>query len=155
MVLCFLAFSKSSKKQRSNVMIFAYGTWFCLSHMFGFRPNRKNHKRRVDSLRIVSQLRSTLALEAAAMAFMNNAVFYLICSAWLCCTVSAFGRHAAQYGLFQMPPSFARDGVHMYPSLHPAHNASDLKHLEPDRTKQLYYSQEGHRRGYSLLIGQL
>ncbi|KAJ5259215.1 hypothetical protein N7478_012196 [Penicillium angulare] len=61
-------------------------------------------------------------------------------------TVSAFsGRHSAHEGLLQIPPSFSYDGVNMYPALHPEHNASDIGHLIPHGTKDLYFSQEGHR----------
>lgn len=66
-------------------------------------------------------------------------------------TTSAMGRHAAQHGLLQMPPAFAHDGINMYPALHPEHNATDLKHLVPENSKQMYFSQEGHRRQYSLV----
>ena len=64
-------------------------------------------------------------------------------------TVFAFsGRHAAHHGLLQIPPSFAHDGVNMYPALHPEHDPDDLRHLIPEDSKELYYSQEGHRREY-------
>ncbi|KAJ5772496.1 hypothetical protein N7520_003025 [Penicillium odoratum] len=60
--------------------------------------------------------------------------------------VSAFsGLHQAHHGLLQIPPSFAHDGVNMYPALHPNHDPSDLRHLIPEDSKELYYSQEGHR----------
>jgi hypothetical protein len=63
--------------------------------------------------------------------------------------VSAFsGLHQAHHGLLQIPPSFAHDGVNMYPALHPNHDPSDLRHLIPEDSKELYYSQEGHRREY-------
>ncbi|KJK66709.1 hypothetical protein P875_00127970 [Aspergillus parasiticus SU-1] len=61
-------------------------------------------------------------------------------------TVSAFsGRHAAHHGLLQIPPSFAHDDIHMYPALHPEHDPNNLRHLIPEDSKELYYSQEGHR----------
>ncbi|CAI7569729.1 unnamed protein product [Penicillium glandicola] len=69
----------------------------------------------------------------------------LACLAWLT-TVSAFsGRHASHEGLLQIPPSFSRDGINMYPALHPEHDSKDIGHLVPHGSKQLYYSQEGHR----------
>lgn len=49
-----------------------------------------------------------------------------------------------------MSPAFARDGVNMYPALHPDHDPDDLVHLVPEGVKELYYSQEGHRRQYSI-----
>ncbi|QMW46691.1 hypothetical protein G4B11_010146 [Aspergillus flavus] len=69
--------------------------------------------------------------------------------AFLAClsTVSAFsGRHAAHHGLLQIPPSFAHDDIHMYPALHPEHDPNYLRHLTPEDSQDLYYSQEGHRR---------
>jgi hypothetical protein len=74
---------------------------------------------------------------------------YVAPLAWLASAVSAFGRHAAHRGLLQMSPSFAHDGVNLYPALHPEHNTDDLSHLVPQNSKELYYSQEGHRREYS------
>ena len=71
---------------------------------------------------------------------------YLGLLARLNSAVSAFGRHAAQDGLFQVPPSFSRDGINLYPALHPEHDSKDLNHLVPENSKTLYYSQEGHRR---------
>ncbi|UDD63578.1 hypothetical protein AFCA_010839 [Aspergillus flavus] len=68
--------------------------------------------------------------------------------AFLAClsTVSAFsGRHAAHHGLLQIPPSFAHDDIHMYPALHPEHDPNYLRHLTPEDSQDLYYSQEGHR----------
>ncbi|OJJ38804.1 hypothetical protein ASPWEDRAFT_104897 [Aspergillus wentii DTO 134E9] len=61
-------------------------------------------------------------------------------------TVSAFGRHAAHQGLLQIAPSFAKEGINLYPALHPDHNATDLNHLIPEKSKRLHFSQEGHRR---------
>ncbi|KAJ5917595.1 hypothetical protein N7466_011149 [Penicillium verhagenii] len=59
---------------------------------------------------------------------------------------SAFsGRHRAHEDMLQVPPSFARDGVYMYPALHPEHDPQDHRHLVPEDSKELYYSQEGHR----------
>ncbi|QMW34622.1 hypothetical protein G4B84_010088 [Aspergillus flavus NRRL3357] len=69
--------------------------------------------------------------------------------AFLAClsTVSAFsGRHAAHHGLLQIPPSFAYGDIHMYPALHPEHDPNYLRHLTPEDSQDLYYSQEGHRR---------
>lgn len=64
---------------------------------------------------------------------------------------SAFsGRHKAHEGMLQVPPSFARAGVHMYPALHPEHDPNDHRHLVPEDSKELYYSQEGHRREYKI-----
>ncbi|KAF7621975.1 hypothetical protein AFLA_008524 [Aspergillus flavus NRRL3357] len=68
--------------------------------------------------------------------------------AFLAClsTVSAFsGRHAAHHGLLQIPPSFAYGDIHMYPALHPEHDPNYLRHLTPEDSQDLYYSQEGHR----------
>ncbi|MCJ1430981.1 hypothetical protein MMC27_000331 [Xylographa pallens] len=45
----------------------------------------------------------------------------------------------------QIPPAFARPGVMLYPGLNPAHNSSDPSHLIPETSKELYYSQEGHK----------
>ncbi|KAJ5898999.1 hypothetical protein N7495_003743 [Penicillium taxi] len=60
--------------------------------------------------------------------------------------VSAFsGLHSARHGLLQVPPSFAHDEINMYPALHPDHNPHDYTHLIPEDSKELYYSQEGHR----------
>lgn len=61
-------------------------------------------------------------------------------------TVSAFGRHAAHKGLLQIPPAFAREGINLYPALHPEHNHASLDHLVPEVSKRMHYSQEGHRR---------
>lgn len=76
------------------------------------------------------------------MRFVKLAAFL----AMLADNVSAFGRHEAQNGLLQMPPSFAHDGINLYPANHPDHNRDDMDHLVPELSKQLYYSQEGHRR---------
>lgn len=45
-----------------------------------------------------------------------------------------------------MSPSFAKEGVSLYPALHPDHDATDLNHLIPEVSKRLHFSQEGHRR---------
>lgn len=62
--------------------------------------------------------------------------------------VSAFGRHAAHQGLLQIPPAFAKDGINLYPGLHPDHDHTDLNHLIPEGSKRMHFSQEGHRRQY-------
>ncbi|THC93340.1 hypothetical protein EYZ11_007196 [Aspergillus tanneri] len=72
-------------------------------------------------------------------------ISYVAFLALLGSSVSAFGSHAAKNGLLQVPPSFARDGIFLYPALHPEHDPNDLNHLVPENSKQLYYSQEGHR----------
>lgn len=66
-------------------------------------------------------------------------------------TVSAFGRHAAHQGLLQMAPSFAKEGINLYPALHPDHDDTDLNHLVPEISKRLHFSQEGYRREYPRL----
>ena len=67
-------------------------------------------------------------------------------------TVSAFGLHAAQQGLLQIPPAFAKEGVNLYPALHPEHDHSDLIHLIPEGSKRMHFSQEGHRSQYPQAI---
>ncbi|KAJ5895520.1 hypothetical protein N7495_007211 [Penicillium taxi] len=66
--------------------------------------------------------------------------------AYLGGVVHAFsGLHSARHGLLQIPPSFAHDEINMYPALHPEHDSNNYNHLIPEDTKELYYSQEGHR----------
>lgn len=69
-------------------------------------------------------------------------------AAWLALAASVSGQnlHLATKGLLQIPPSFAGDGITMYPAHRPGHDTEDLGHLMPHLTKELYYSQEGHRR---------
>lgn len=60
----------------------------------------------------------------------------------------AFGRdglHLATDGLLQIHPSFTGNGVMLYPGLKPGHNTSDLRHLTPTSSNEMYYAQEGHR----------
>ncbi|KAK2765124.1 hypothetical protein FQN54_008823 [Arachnomyces sp. PD_36] len=49
-------------------------------------------------------------------------------------------------GLLQVAPSFVGDGITVLPALDPNHNPSDLSHLIPEVSRDLYFSQEGHRR---------
>lgn len=63
-------------------------------------------------------------------------------------TVSAQGLHGAFEGLLQMSPSFGGDGISLFPAHHPDHDPLSLTHLIPDISKELYYSQEGHRRKF-------
>lgn len=53
--------------------------------------------------------------------------------------------HFSTKGLLQVLPSFAGDGVFMYPCHHPNHDADDFVHLTPQGSNELYYNQEGHR----------
>ncbi|KAH8881082.1 hypothetical protein GQ53DRAFT_773647 [Thozetella sp. PMI_491] len=53
--------------------------------------------------------------------------------------------HLAIGGLVQIPPSYAHDGIYMYPGHHPDHDPQDLAHLTPTDSNTLYYCQEGHR----------
>jgi hypothetical protein len=64
----------------------------------------------------------------------------------LATSVSSKGLHLATKGLLQIPPSFAGDGISLYPGHCPDHDADDLEHLIPQLSNELYYSQEGHRR---------
>lgn len=65
-------------------------------------------------------------------------------------SVSAHNLHLATKGLLQVPPSFAGNGITMYPGHRPGHDPEDLDHLKPHQAKELYYSQEGHRRKFCL-----
>ncbi|XHF99760.1 hypothetical protein AWENTII_003249 [Aspergillus wentii] len=69
----------------------------------------------------------------------------LVSVACLASTVSAFGNHAHRHGLLQLPRAFSREGIWLYPALHPDHDSDDLRHLDPQLSKTLHYSQEGHR----------
>ncbi|OJJ66930.1 hypothetical protein ASPBRDRAFT_357224 [Aspergillus brasiliensis CBS 101740] len=69
----------------------------------------------------------------------------LVSVACLASTASAFGHHAHRHGLLQLPRAFSREGIWLYPALHPDHDPDDLQHLDPQLSKELYYSQEGHR----------
>jgi len=64
----------------------------------------------------------------------------------LSASVSAVNLHLATKGLLQIPPSFSGDGITMYPAHRPGHDPEDFDHLKPHNSKELYYSQEGHRR---------
>lgn len=67
----------------------------------------------------------------------------------LATTASAFGNlHSATDGLLQIHPSFAGDKITLFPALHPDHDRNDLSHLVPGYSRELYYSQEGHRRRF-------
>ncbi|KAL7911957.1 hypothetical protein GGI35DRAFT_492031 [Trichoderma velutinum] len=70
-----------------------------------------------------------------------------LCTAWLALATiaAAKGLHLSTKGLLQIPPSFAGNGVFMYPGHHPDHDADDFVHLTPRGSNELYYSQEGHR----------
>jgi hypothetical protein len=59
---------------------------------------------------------------------------------------NAIGLHGAFEGLLQVTPSFSGDGITLHPGLKPGHDPGLLDHLIPNITKNLYYSQEGHRR---------
>ncbi|MCJ1399629.1 hypothetical protein MMC11_002831 [Xylographa trunciseda] len=50
----------------------------------------------------------------------------------------------------QIPPAFARPGIMLYPGLNPNHDSSDSGHLIPATSKELYYSQEGHKHAFQL-----
>lgn len=67
----------------------------------------------------------------------------------LAVVISANGRYGATKGLLQTPPSFTGDGITMYPGLRAGHDADDPDHLRPYSSRELYYSQEGHRREYT------
>ncbi|GKZ17888.1 hypothetical protein AbraIFM66951_006907 [Aspergillus brasiliensis] len=69
----------------------------------------------------------------------------LVSVACLASTASAFGHHAHRHGLLQLPRAFSREGIWLYPALHPDHDPDDLQHLDPQLSKALHYSQEGHR----------
>ena len=56
--------------------------------------------------------------------------------------------HLAFDGLLQIPPSFAKDGTWLYPAHHPDHNTFSIEHLTPSLNKDLYFTQEGHRRKF-------
>lgn len=53
--------------------------------------------------------------------------------------------HLATQGLLQIPPSFVSKAITLFPAHHPEHDVEDLGHLIPQETKEIYYSQEGHR----------
>lgn len=77
--------------------------------------------------------------------------FKLLYAAWLAFAagVSASNLHLSTKGLLQIPPSFTGDGIAMYPGLRSDHDTEDLDHLRPHNFRELYYSQEGHRREYT------
>lgn len=71
---------------------------------------------------------------------------------WLALAASVSGQnlHLGTKGLLQIPPSFAGDGMTLHPGHRPGHDPEDLFHLDPHHSKELYYSQEGHRREFTL-----
>jgi hypothetical protein len=78
----------------------------------------------------------------------SKPLFYMI---WLALvgTAFSFGLHSASSnGLLQVPPSFAGNAISLHPALHPDHDPNHLDHLLPRLSKELYYSQEGHRREF-------
>lgn len=77
------------------------------------------------------------------MAFRTTSLLALLALATIS---SANGLHLATKGLLQIHPSFTGPGITLYPAHHPDHNSSDLSHLSPQLSNELYYSQEGHRR---------
>lgn len=101
---------------------------------------------RMDALKHLNTLPNpTLPTTKPTMRAIQSLAFLACLS-----TVSASsGRHAAHNGLLQIPPSFAHDDIHMYPALHPEHDPVNLRHLTPEDSQDLYYSQEGHRRQYT------
>jgi hypothetical protein len=66
----------------------------------------------------------------------------------LATTSAAIGLHRATKGLLQASPCFAGNDISLFPGLNPNHDSYDLSHLLPNLDKELYYSQEGHRREY-------
>lgn len=77
--------------------------------------------------------------------------FKLLYAAWLAlaASVSANNLHRSTEGPLQIPSSFTGDGITMYPGLRSGHDTEDLDHLKPHNSRELYYSQEGHRREYT------
>jgi hypothetical protein len=79
-------------------------------------------------------------------------VFTLVASV---VSLKGLGLHLATKGLIQVHPSFTGKGIKLFPAHRPGHNASDLEHLVPKLHDELYYSQEGHRREFSVVIYSL